>query len=383
MVKDPTEQVRSDKRIQVFDLLQKLHHGVAEPIDDGYSTTFKQVRHLVFDFIESTTPSITQQDDQLSRYQNLRHPQQGHNNEGSQQGQSPLWVMVPFHGMVDGPLFQGTSSTPIGKLIKLNLISHFLTFNLLATAQQISKRDSSHDKNGKRTDVKTTTGNDDSTTSPSVYKISTSEHKSGLSGSPKDTKSSISSKFLKHTDTKTNHEYNTGDLHSTTDNSILISSGLEHLAQTHPTPAKTTALSDHSTEETSSGWTSTLAITSSTSSWSQGNDRKQDETTDDGWGSPPLDNTPTDPPAWGGKLPDELVNPGDETISGDVLERSWQTTDQSSRRGGRGRPSGFRGRGGYRSYGEGFRGSSRGRGGPRREAGSGKCFLFDNLNIDS
>jgi hypothetical protein len=121
VVKGPTEQVRSDKRIQVFDLLQKLHDGVAEPIDDGYSTTFKQVRHLVFDFIESTTPSITQQDDQLPRYQNLQHPQQGHSNEGSQQGQSPLWVMVPFYGMVDGPLFQGT---PIGKCSKLKILHH-------------------------------------------------------------------------------------------------------------------------------------------------------------------------------------------------------------------------------------------------------------------
>jgi hypothetical protein len=122
VVKDPIEQVRSDKRIQVFDLLQKLHDGVAEPIDDGYSTTFKQVRHLVFDFIESTTPSITQQDDDKpQQYQNLQHPQQGHSNKGNQQGQSPLWVMVPFHGMVDGPLFQGTTSTPICKCLNLNL----------------------------------------------------------------------------------------------------------------------------------------------------------------------------------------------------------------------------------------------------------------------
>ncbi|ORZ18898.1 hypothetical protein BCR42DRAFT_234567 [Absidia repens] len=122
-------------------------------------------------------------------------------------------------------------------------------------------------------------------------------------------------------------------------------------------------------------------------SWAKvADDTGSGEDSSNGWGSPATGDH--SPPVWEGKLPDDLVTPGDETISGDVSESKWQPiSDYEQRRmmgggrggsssggrgyrgGGGGPGSGFgqgRGGGGYRSYGDG--GSGRG-GGMRRGPG--------------
>ncbi|ORZ18897.1 hypothetical protein BCR42DRAFT_234569 [Absidia repens] len=78
VVKDPEEKVRSSKRNQVFDTLQKLHNGAPESIGGEFITTFEQVRHLIYDFIGSTaTTTATQGDDDTTPFQTPRkvHPQ--------------------------------------------------------------------------------------------------------------------------------------------------------------------------------------------------------------------------------------------------------------------------------------------------------------------
>lgn len=125
--------------------------------------------------------------------------------------------------------------------------------------------------------------------------------------------------------------------------------------------------------EASTGWGNASETTAS-SSWAQDPTEQQqqgDTQQISGWGSPVTEDTT--PPAWEGKLPDDLVTPGDETISGDVADSKWQTVEFDSRRpmgdgsSGRGRGSGFRG-GRYRSFNDGGRGGMR-RGGSSSSSG--------------
>lgn len=109
VVKDPKEQVRSAKRNQVFDLLRKLHDGAPESIGDGFVTTFEQVRHLIYDFIGSTATH----DDKASF-----EPLQEHSTvPTSSIQQPPVWIVVPFNGMVDGLQQQSGPSLSSCKLL--------------------------------------------------------------------------------------------------------------------------------------------------------------------------------------------------------------------------------------------------------------------------
>lgn len=99
VVKDPVKAVRSSKKVEVFDLLHKLHIGAPEPIGGGYLTTFEQIQALIHDFIGSAMPSSTSKPIDQSPQQ----PQQPQ--------QPPIWLVVPFDGMAGGTTQSKTAPT--------------------------------------------------------------------------------------------------------------------------------------------------------------------------------------------------------------------------------------------------------------------------------
>ncbi|KAI8342052.1 hypothetical protein BC941DRAFT_178854 [Chlamydoabsidia padenii] len=353
VVKDPVEKVRSEKRGQVFDLLRKLHDGAPESIADGFSTTFKQVRHLVFDFIDSTTssssPFITQQS---NLYQDNSIGYKDNMNEQPQQ-QYPVWVMVPFQGMIGESHLQSTSPA-----------SNF-------TGHQKPKN-GSQEQSDEKSHPRRTTGNTTNTTKASSIGNSGTEKRVNGSVTPEE-KEPNTRNTMDHDEIKTQQQKDTShDSNSDTNTPSVKESSITHAND--PEQLNTTLSKDM---QSPSGWESTRATTStaSSSSWSQGDtdQRKLDETTgdttkDDEWGSPSI-GSDAKPQVWDGRPPDDW----NEMRSGGVSDRPWHPTHQ--RRGGhRGRSSGFRGgggggqgRGNYRSQGDEFRGGrGRGGGGPRR-----------------
>lgn len=98
VVKDPVKEVQSSKKAEVFFLLRKLHNGAPEPIGGGYSTTFEQIRQMIHDFIDSATTPSSQP---IVQKTNDDHLPASSISESIKQ-QPPIWLVVPFNGMVDG-----------------------------------------------------------------------------------------------------------------------------------------------------------------------------------------------------------------------------------------------------------------------------------------
>ncbi|KAI9303597.1 hypothetical protein BJ944DRAFT_99461 [Cunninghamella echinulata] len=97
-VKDPVEDIRTNKQNEVFTLLQKLHEGVDEPIDDQFTTTFENVHHLITHFIHSTMPTLPSSS---QSQQQVPDNNDHHNGNEQQQLPPPIWLVVPFTGMIN------------------------------------------------------------------------------------------------------------------------------------------------------------------------------------------------------------------------------------------------------------------------------------------
>ncbi|KAI8067926.1 hypothetical protein BC940DRAFT_319042 [Gongronella butleri] len=114
VVKDPLVSVRRSKKAHVLSLLHKLHAGANEPIDSGFSTTFENIRHLITHFLESTAispfhlynptspsaPASPSNSDILPLPTTLQPNQPNQQQNQQQQNVAPVWVMVPFQGMI-------------------------------------------------------------------------------------------------------------------------------------------------------------------------------------------------------------------------------------------------------------------------------------------
>ena len=136
-VKDTSEQVRQSKHDDVFDLLRKLHSGSTDVIAQGYSTTFQQMKQMIYTLIQnslsqaqqpsselSTSSSTTTNTNDSNNSTNNNNNHNDHNINQQQQQQHnvpphwplappnapppttqhcapPVWLVVPFNSMID------------------------------------------------------------------------------------------------------------------------------------------------------------------------------------------------------------------------------------------------------------------------------------------
>ncbi|KAI8990061.1 hypothetical protein BDB01DRAFT_848156 [Pilobolus umbonatus] len=89
-------------RLTVLTILDKLHHGVDEPIAEGFKTTYKQVKAATRGLVN----------------QNLKQQQQQYQQQqASTSSQNPLippiWVVMPYSTMIDNNSFAMPGALPI------------------------------------------------------------------------------------------------------------------------------------------------------------------------------------------------------------------------------------------------------------------------------
>ncbi|KAI8384402.1 uncharacterized protein BYT42DRAFT_259616 [Radiomyces spectabilis] len=95
--KDLSEEVRLSKRKEVFSLLRKLNDGVDEPIDEGFVTTFREIREIIHHLIDNSLDASS--DPQRAGWtQRMPTPQ------SSTPSSQPLLVVVPYNSMIDTSL---------------------------------------------------------------------------------------------------------------------------------------------------------------------------------------------------------------------------------------------------------------------------------------
>ncbi|KAI8336746.1 hypothetical protein BC941DRAFT_502943 [Chlamydoabsidia padenii] len=425
VVKDPVKAVRSSKNAEVFEMLHKLHNGTPEAIGDGYSTTFEQVQHLIHDFIGSSQSTRNNQDpsdpldddnadDKASGAADLLSSFTPTFDTTNQQ--PPVWLVVPFDGMVDGSKKTKGHDTPSGRKnnkskehsrrkndnkVEQQPINEDTHSIISSVTHNTESTESDHihqggtkcvtnadtDNSLVATDVPTTNGTSttDSLSKDQDYSAEatnstpqiTTNGTDGNSEGGKDSTTASSDTDNTNDQNARNEVASTGwgDAPTTTTTSSTWTQGVEDQQQSQQqTPEQhitsTTEDKNIGNEATSTGWGDAPTTTTTPSTWTQGMEDQQEsqQQTDlqqgNGWGSLNDDNTKS--PVWEGKLPDELIAPGDETINGDLADSKWQTVDFDGRRansggGGRGRPSGYRG-GGHRPFND----SGRGGGGMRR-----------------
>ncbi|KAI8092987.1 uncharacterized protein BX664DRAFT_357470 [Halteromyces radiatus] len=430
VVKDPSEHVRQSKNNEVFHLLKQLHDGSTQPIDTGFSTTFEQIRHLIYDFIESTTtmtspPSSHQKQQTLSEQKGniLDHTESQpsrlplptslstsstQQQQQQQQQQQPVWLVVPFHGMINElPLMDSSTDQQSAQTTKIkpgisvqdsrkrdnkktttatdvrkghgsgfdqNGISSSTAANLNilesqengSTTQPLDQVDESIS-----TTVKTIEVQSDipvaSTSPPTDTPLAIDTTKDVSTTDTVETTSSVSETTDATKDDNKENDINKTQVEMETSATGFTSNGDKN--------SNTNKVGE---DTSSSGWGSVPTTISSYTTGKPDQENEQPEE-DNGWGTRDL--STNEPPVWEGKLPDDLVGPGDETITGDVANSQWRTTDtfggQRRMDGRGGRMSSYRGRGGsaprgsggYRPYGRGgdFRG---GRGASHMRRGS-------------
>ncbi|CAO3638266.1 unnamed protein product [Cunninghamella blakesleeana] len=397
-VKDPIDDIRTNKRSEVFSLLQKLHDGKDEPIDDQFTTTFKSIHHLISHFIHSTMTS-QQPSSSSSSSINKNNEENKKDNMVNGQQQSPVWLVVPFTGMINNTAnISNLPGLPSSSWQQSNFKPKLSSSS---PSPHLSKESMTNNQPVKSYSIEVSS-NINNTATTSVWKnqtkstsFSSTDHTpepSSLSSTPdilthETPMTSTNTTITDHLDeTEINKKENHSSLKSISEDKKDPSIDEHHVSEKPESnkdekkdssdPLKST--DDENTKviveeekekvESSSSWgTETETTTTITTGWGDEgwskntttNEEKEEENS--GWGAI---EKKEEEPVWAGKLPDELINPGDETISGDVTNSNWQSVEFSSNkshynrhRGGGSSGGGFRrngpsqrgGRGGYRA----------------------------------
>lgn len=87
------EDVRTAKRAEALDLINKLHYGVEEPVGEGFSTTYKQLRDLTQRLLSHGSMN------------NTTVP-----TTATSQVASPIWFVVPYASMIDSTTLQNMAN---------------------------------------------------------------------------------------------------------------------------------------------------------------------------------------------------------------------------------------------------------------------------------
>ncbi|ORX47154.1 hypothetical protein DM01DRAFT_1339174 [Hesseltinella vesiculosa] len=407
VVKDPLAQVRKNKRSQVLELLHKLHDGAPVPIDTGFSTTFENVRHLITHFLETTAISPI----------HLYHPE-----ASSTPAQPPTSSVLPLPTTLTPS--QPTHSPPSGRSTYLPPTGPSQppaaqearkTSEPRARRPAQQKRPSPRKSSSFTTDTKPTANgilSADQTDLPTPPPKSTDQPIPIPTKEPAavaDTKPKPEAKPKTKAETK---PFNADKPDSKAELADTKSDKVEQSHATSETKVDTKTVSE--------GWPAKVTSPTSDQDWADGRwdspkkdrrdstaewGRQKQDSSNDGWGSPkdidtndgwgkaepsssdnwrspakdhtqseqdsapsppgngwgiPMKDAPSEP-VWQGKLPEDMWQPGDDTLDGKVETLNWSNLDdnrsprqpRSDRfdrfdRGDRDRRGGGRGRGSSR-----------------------------------